>query len=108
MYNKYKVNMHTGLSDESNHILGETMETTARKSQKSYSEHVVCSTITNSVYYNIIREEQERKEMTSDEKYIQDMVFMDAMGKYAIDLTKTLLLMRWFLNEIQNHKELLC
>jgi hypothetical protein len=45
--------------------------------------------------------------MKPEEKYLYNMVFMHYCDMYAIDLTETLLLMRWFPNELQDHMELL-
>jgi hypothetical protein len=110
IHNKYKVNIHPGMSVKHNYVLGKTVETTARKFQKPFSEHVVFFSIdTNSVYYNFIRKQTKRKQMTPKEKYFHDMVFMDYCGKFTINLlTETSLLMRWFPNELQDHMELLC
>jgi hypothetical protein len=44
--------------------------------------------------------------MTPEEKYFHDMVFMDYCGEFTINQTETLLLMRWFPNELQDHMEL--
>jgi hypothetical protein len=76
--------------------------------EETYSEHVKCTTNTDSVYYNIIRKEQKIQTKSEDVKYEEDMSFLPHMSKKAKDINVTVLLMRWFSTEIQDIIKLLC
>jgi hypothetical protein len=102
MHRKYEINIHLGLSDKSNHISGTALESTTWMFQKPYTEHCVRSLLK---YYK----ETEREERNEIQWKIHTWygIYGCYWQKFAINLTETSLLMRWFPNELQNHIKLL-